>query len=155
MIQTQMIIESWNLTVKHVSDLFDKLSYEQIMKEVSPNRNRGIYLLGHLTAAHDSMLPLLGFREHMFPELTNVFLSKPDNLDYQPFTIAELRKKWTAVNEELKKQFINLSIEDWLKKHTAISDEDFAKEPHRNRLNVVLSRTNHLSNHYGQLALLR
>lgn len=155
MLQTQIIIESWNLTVKRVSDLFLKLSEDKIMKEVSPNRNRGIYLLGHLTASHDSMLPLLGFRELMFSELKNYFLISPDNINTQPFTVAELLQKWTAVNEDLKKHFKNLSAEDWLQKHTAISDEDFMNEPHRNRLNVVLSRTNHLSYHQGQLALLQ
>ncbi len=31
MIQTQMIIQSWNLTVKRVSDLFLKLSEEEII----------------------------------------------------------------------------------------------------------------------------
>jgi hypothetical protein len=37
--------------------------------------------------------------------------------------------------------------EDWLEKHTVVSDEDFAKDPSRNRLAVVLSRTNHMSYH--------
>ena len=155
MLQTQMIIESWNLTVKRVSDLFSKISEYEIMKEVAPNRNRGIYLLGHLTASHDSMLPLLGLSQSMFPELKFYFLISPDNINKQPYSFAELLEKWTAVNEELKKHFKNLSPEDWLLKHTAISDEDFAREPHRNRLNVVLSRTNHLSYHQGQLKLLQ
>ena len=155
MTQTQMIIESWNLTVKRVSDLFLKLSEEEIIKEVAPNRNRGIYLLGHLTASHDSMLPLLGFRQSMFPELKFYFLISPDNINKLPYSFAELLEKWIAVNEELKKHFNNLSTEDWLQKHTAISDEDFLREPHRNRLNVVLSRTNHLSYHQGQLVLLK
>ncbi len=150
-----MIIQSWHLTIKRVSDLFFKLTEEEMMREVSPNRNRGIYLLGHLTASHDSMLPLLGFREPMFSELKNHFLINSDKLKEQPFTVAELFEKWMAVNDELKKHFNNLSTEDWLQKHTVISDEDFLREPHRNRLNVVLSRTNHLSYHQGQLALLK
>lgn len=155
MMQTQMIIESWNVTIKRVSDLLEKLSDEELMKAVAPKRNRGIYLLGHLTAANDSMLPLLGFRNPMFPELKDCFLRNPDNLEALPFTIADLRQKWIAVNDELKKFFVNLSNEDWLQKHTSISEEDFAKEPHRNRLNVLLSRTNHLSYHQGQLAMLQ
>ncbi len=154
MILTQMIIQSWHLTVKRVSDLFFNLTEKEMMREVSPNRNRGIYLLGHLTASHNSMFPLLGFREPMFSELKNHFLINSDKLKEKPFTVAELLEKWMAVNDELKKHFNNLSTEDWLQKHTAISDEDFVKEPHRNRLNVVLSRTNHLSYHQGQLTLL-
>ena len=42
-----------------------------------------------------------------------------------------------------------------LKKHTAVSDEDFSKEPTRNRLAVFLSRTNHASFHTGQIALTK
>ncbi len=155
MIQTQMIIESWNAAVKQTSALFDKLTDEELLKELAPNRNRGIYLLGHLTAVHDLMLPLLGFREPMFPEIKDTFIRTPDNINEQPFTVTDLRRKWTAVNEELKKHFNNLSPEEWLQKHTAVSDEDFAKEPHRNRLNVMLSRTNHLSYHQGQLVMLQ
>ena len=34
-----------------------------------------------------------------------------------------------------------------------VSDEDFAREPHRNKLNVLISQTNHLSYHPGQLSL--
>ena len=155
LIQTQMIIESWNSIIKRTSDLFDKLSDEELMKQMAPNRNRGIYLLGHLTAVHDLMLPLLDFREPMFSEIKDSFIRTADNPDVRPFSVTELRQKWTAVNDELKKQIDNLSSEEWLEKHTAVSDEDFEKEPHRNKLNVVLSRTIHLSYHQGQLALLK
>jgi hypothetical protein len=44
---------------------------------------------------------------------------------------------------------------NWLKKHTAVSDEDFSKNPTRNRLAVFLNRTNHASFHTGQIALTK
>ena len=43
--------------------------------------------------------------------------------------------------------------EEWLQRHTAASDADFAKDPSRNRMAVVLTRTNHISYHLGQLML--
>jgi hypothetical protein len=46
-------------------------------------------------------------------------------------------------------------LEDWLKKHTAVSDEDFVKDPTRNRLAILMNRTNHASYHLGQAALAR
>ncbi len=55
----------------------------------------------------------------------------------------------------LAKHFNILQPNEWLGKHTAVSEEDFIKEPHRNRLNVVIGRTNHLSHHLGQLTLLK
>jgi len=42
----------------------------------------------------------------------------------------------------------------WLS-HTAVSDEDFSKNPTRNRLAVFLNRTNHASFHIGQIALTK
>ncbi len=36
-----------------------------------------------------------------------------------------------------------------------VSDEDFEKEPHRNKLNIIVTRTSHLSYHTGQLILLK
>ena len=44
--------------------------------------------------------------------------------------------------------------EDWFTKHSAISAEDFAKEPHRNKLNILINRTVHQGYHMGQLAYL-
>jgi len=46
--------------------------------------------------------------------------------------------------------FASLSAVDWLKKHGAVSEEDFLKEPLRNRLAILLSRTNHLAYHLGR-----
>lgn len=57
----------WQLIA--TNKIFDNLSDEQLMHEVSPGRNRGIYLLGHLTAVHDLMLPLLRFGEAKYPRV--------------------------------------------------------------------------------------
>ena len=47
-----------------------------------------------------------------------------------------------------------LPAAEWFTRHANISEADFPKEPHRNRLNVLLSRTSHLAYHRGQLVLL-
>ena len=154
-IMTKMVLNSWHSTVKRTDALFESISDEEMNHEIAPDRNRGVYLLGHLTAVHDMMLPLLNLGELQFPELSSSFIRTPDDADNDKFTVNELRKFWKAVNANLAKQLDNLSPEEWLEKHTSISEEDFAKEPHRNRLNVVISRTNHLSYHLGQLVLLK
>jgi hypothetical protein len=55
----------------------------------------------------------------------------------------------------LSEHFSKLSFTEWFQKHNAVSETDFAKEPHRNKLNIVINRTNHLANHLGQLLLLK
>ena len=42
---------------------------------------------------------------------------------------------------------------DWVQRHSAVSEEDFAKDASRNRFSILLSRTNHLSYHLGQAVL--
>jgi hypothetical protein len=40
-------------------------------------------------------------------------------------------------------------------KHTSVSAEDFAKEPHRNRYTILLTRTMHMALHFGQFVLTK
>jgi hypothetical protein len=73
----KMIVDHWNTVNGRFNRLVDSLSDEQIMSQVAPGRNRGIYLLGHLVAVHDAMLPILGLGEKIHPELADVFHNKP------------------------------------------------------------------------------
>jgi uncharacterized damage-inducible protein DinB len=67
--------------------------------------------------------------------------------------VGQLRKYWDEVNGKLLSQFATLSTDEWLQRHRSMSDEDYLKDPTRNRLAVLLSRTNHLSYHLGQITL--
>jgi hypothetical protein len=44
--------------------------------------------------------------------------------------------------------------DQWFEKHAALSEEDFSREPYRNKLNIIITRTSHLQYHTGQLVLL-
>ncbi len=151
----KVVLDMWNGRIKDANALIDGLTDEQLMTEVAPGRNRGIYLLGHLTAVHDRMLPLLGFDKQQYPQLDEPFLTKPDKAVAEIPSAKELRAYWNNVNSKLTAHFSKLSTDEWFQKHTAVSAEDFAKEPHRNKLNVVLGRTNHMSSHVGQLVFLK
>jgi hypothetical protein len=158
-IQAQQIIKqvigSWAAQSKVVTDLFNLYEDEHYLQAVAPERNRGIYLLGHLISASDGMLPLLGFGERLYPELEQLFSLNPDRAFEQIPTVNELKKKWDALNTFLQDQFSKLTPEDWLDRHTKVSPEDFAAQPERNKLGVLLGRTNHISYHAGQLIFLK
>jgi hypothetical protein len=64
-----------------------------------------------------------------------------------------LKAAFDNVARGLTEALERFTPEEWLEKHAAVSDEDFAKAPGRNRLAVVLSRTNHMSYHLGQIML--
>jgi hypothetical protein len=146
-------VTSWKGTVGRVTALFSEVTDEQLLQPISPGRNRPIYLLGHLTAIHDGMLPLLRVGERLHPELDQIFVAKPDRAVAPLPSADDLKSYWAVVNDALLHALEKLSPDEWVERHTAVSPEDFAKQPTRNRFNVLLSRTAHVSFHLGQLVL--
>ncbi|MET0394886.1 MAG: DinB family protein [Chitinophagaceae bacterium] len=150
-----LVLTAWHSHVSRTDKLFSALTDEQLKGETAAGRNSGVYLLGHLAAVHDALFPLLGIGEKLYPQLEQPFIKSPDQPRGDEYGTAELRGYWHEVNRKLAERFNQLTPEEWLQKHTAVSEEDFAKEPHRNRLNVLISRTNHLAYHLGQLIYLQ
>lgn len=151
----KMVFDRWNASVKNCDNLLNTLSDEQLQKEIAPGKNRGVYILGHLIAVHDDMLILLDMGDKLYPALHEPFLKLADKTVPQLPSATELRNYWTEQCEVLRQKFDALHTENWLEKHTAVSAEDFAKEPHRNKLNIIITRTTHLAYHTGQLVLLK
>jgi len=152
---TKIALNAWDTYINRADKLFASLSDEQLQTETAPGRNSGVYLLGHLTAVHDALIPLFGLGEMMYPQLQDPFLNNPEKSDFAKPSIPELKTYWAEVNKKLSQYFNQFTPEEWLKKHNAVSEADFEKEPHRNRLNVLVNRTNHLSYHLGQLIYLK
>lgn len=150
----KMVFDRWNALLDNCNTIFDSLSDEQMQKEIVPGRNRVIYLLGHLIAVHDDMIPILGFGEKLYPELHDIFIKSPDKTVSELPATQELRIRWSKINDYLTQKFESLSADNWFEKHNSVSAEDFAREPHRNKLNIILTRTTHLAYHVGQLKLI-
>jgi len=146
-------LKAWQTQIDRADKLFGTLSSVEVLGEIAPGRNRLLYLWGHLTAIHDAMLPLLGLRERLHPEFDVAFVSNPDKSQAAIPSHEQVRRAWNAVNAELWKGFETMSWSGWLQRHSAVSEEDFAKDASRNRFSVLLSRTNHLSYHLGQAVL--
>ena len=150
-----MILDRWNALIKNCDNLLGSLSDEQLMKELAPGKNRGVYLIGHLIAVHDDMRPLLNFGEKQYPHLYEPFLKSADKTVAEIPSAKELRQIWSTQSAELTQKFNSLSPDEWFTKHNSVSAEDFGDEPHRNKLNILITRTTHLAYHLGQLTLLK
>lgn len=150
----KMVLEAWRSKVNQLDKLLAELSDEQLLKEVAPGRNRGVYLLGHLTALADSIFPLLG-HEKLAGHLFKSFVESPDTKGNDLPPVSEVRQEWARVISALAKKLAAIGPDEWFQKHTAVSEADFVKEPHRNNLNVVLSRVSHVDYHLGQLTFLK
>jgi hypothetical protein len=148
-------LNTWKLIINRFDKKVADLTDEQLQMQVAPGRNRLFYLVGHLTAVHDRMFPTLGLGDRLHPELDEAYITNPDRTLPDPVSASDLKKAWTEVNSKLTAALEKLTPEEWLQKHTAVSDEDFAKDPTRNRLALVMNRTNHASFHSGQAVLAK
>jgi hypothetical protein len=151
---TGTAVNLWNQIIERAGKTLDAFTDDQLQLEVAPGKNRVFYVLGHLTAAHDQLLPLLRLGERRYPQL-DVFLNQPDRAQSDPISAADLRKACAEVNQAITAAVSTLTPEQWLERHSAISEEDFTREPHRNRLSVFASRTTHAAYHHGQVRLVQ
>ena len=151
----KMALDAWEVQNSRVDKLLEEISDAQLQAETAPGKNSGVYVFGHLIAVSDGLRTIFGLGEKLYPQLEEVFLKNPENAGLEKPPVGELKDFWRAVNDNLRDSFKQLTADDWFDKHTAVSDEDFANEPHRNKLNVLLSRTNHQSYHLGQLVNLK
>ena len=150
----KMAISAWDSYNARVNKLLNTLSDEELLAETAPGRNTGIYLIGHLVAVSDGLFPILGFGERLYPELDKIFLDSPDKSGHQMPSIAELKEYWAKVNAKLDDHIKQTPADEWFTRHNNVPEADFAKEPHRNKLNIIINRTSHTSYHLGQLAYL-
>lgn len=151
----KMGLEGWNSYLKRTVDLFNSLTDEQLAQETAPGKNTGAYILGHLIAVNDRMIEMMFLGERLYPELDEPYLKNPESAGPAKHDIHALRQYWNTLNETLAGYFANMQPADWFARHSAVSEEDFAKEPHRNRLNLVMNRTSHIAWHYGQVLYLK
>jgi hypothetical protein len=151
----KMALQSWQTQVDRATRFINDKTDEQLLQEIAPSKNRGVYLVGHLAAIHDAMPEILGLGKKAYPGLQVIFVEAPDRAIEKIPSVSELRQIWTAVHERLKNEFAKMPADEWFRRHESMTDADFDKEPTRNKMNVLLNRTNHLSYHFGQLRLLK
>lgn len=150
----ELALRNWKLGTDRADKFFGGQSEEDLQREIAPGKNRLIYIWGHLTAVNDALLPLLGFGPRLHPELDAMFIRTPDRSVELVLSGADVKRCWVEINEILWRHFQGLSPAQWLERHTSVSETDFAREPHRNRYNVLLGRTGHLAEHLGQAILV-
>jgi uncharacterized damage-inducible protein DinB len=143
----------WNTYNRIMQKTLDSISEENFNKPIVPGGNSPSWLMGHLADTDDALLKLFGIRERMFPELAKIYHHERGTNQTGHLSKAELLATWKEIIAELDAAFKSMSESDWLSRHMVVSEEDFKKEPHRNKLNVMLSRVTHKASHLGQIAM--
>jgi hypothetical protein len=154
-ISVDMALKSWKIQVTRTGKFFDSQSDEDLLKEIAPGKNRLIYLLGHLIAVNDSMISIFGLGQRQYEQLDEAFVKNRDKAGFVMPDAATLRTYWKKSNETLSDYFTGMSPAAWMSRHNSMTDEDYIKEPSRNKLSVLLNRTNHIAYHLGQMILVQ
>ncbi|MEO8534291.1 MAG: DinB family protein [Flavobacterium sp.] len=139
-----IIYQAWLLQNRKISDLVHKLNDEDLKKDVAFGRNSGLYLLGHLIASNDLLMPLFGFGEKMYPDYEKIFLCCPDKCAQNFPTVKQVKFHWFTLNEHLNLKFSSLNEKQW------IIEDDTAFHQFKTMLSIV----NHQCYHLGQLNFL-
>ncbi len=148
-------VKSWKMAVGRLNDVLAAADNDKLQREVAPGRNRITYLIGHLAAVNDRLLPMLGIGERLHPELDAAYIDNPDRALPDHVSPEALKQALAEVNDKLTAAFEKFTPDQWLEKHASVSAEDFAKDPSRNRMAVLLSRTSHVAMHAGQILLVK
>jgi hypothetical protein len=104
----KMVLSNWELQINRMNGLLAKLSDEQLSGQTAPNRNTGVYLLGHLAAVSDGMFTFLGLGERLNSAMDEPFLRNPENSGLVKPPVAELRDYWNKVNSVLAQKIGDL-----------------------------------------------
>jgi hypothetical protein len=148
---TQTVLNSWKAVSRRIDDLAVKFPAEHFDARVAPDGNRVVYLFGHLAVAHDRMFTLLRIGKRLHPELDDAYFDNPDRTFPDPMSPADLTAALNEIHIALNRAFDALAPADWLQRHSEVAEAEFTENPTRNRLAILLSRTNHASLHTGQI----
>jgi hypothetical protein len=154
-VTVKLALHAWNTQLDRVTKFINEIPDDQLMKEIAPGKNRGIYLIGHLAAIHDVLPEILGIGKRANPELQAIFVQTPDKTVDKIPSMSELRQIWTNVHGRLQKEFEKMPADTWFARHESMTDADFEKDPARNKLSVLVNRTGHVAYHFGQMRLLK
>ena len=150
----EICLLQWDVYNRRLFKTLEILPEENFHKPIVPGGNSASWLLGHLADTDDALLELFAIRTRMFPELAKIYHHERGTNQAGHLSKVDLMAKWNAITTELDKAFKSMSEQDWHSRHQAVTEEDFKKEPHRNKLNVMLSRVGHKASHLGQIAML-
>jgi hypothetical protein len=152
---TTAFADQWTIMTNWISNTLKQLSDDDLANHIAPQRNHGIWILGHLIFSEDELAVYLGKDNFLFPEYETLFGMGTPLLPVQQYPPAQvLREQWAQVVARNRQVLANVSDAEWNEPHTRIGSQDplddFFKTKGRTWAIWILHQTLHL----GQLNTL-
>jgi len=144
--QYVMMIEWVDIYIKMLTD-------EEFEMELSPDKNHGVWIFGHLITSDDDFSYYMGKGNFMFPEYQDLFGqgSKLQPVKNYP-EVSKLKEQWKSVCEKNKKIYESLKDEEFEESPENMTDE--MKKYFITKGKVVMAWQLHQMYHGGQLSVL-
>jgi uncharacterized damage-inducible protein DinB len=148
--QWQMLVRDW------IGGWLNSLSDEDLKTEISPGKNNGVYILGHLIVSDDDFSKYMGKGGYLFPEYRKMFGQNskclpPEN--YPP--VSELRVAWKKVCDKNRKIYEELTDEELEQPHALIEDPAHPEKDYfRTKGRIIMAWQLHQAYHVGQLGVI-
>lgn len=146
-------LEQYIMMAEWLNNIINILSDEEFRLEISPGKNHGVWILGHLISSDDDFSVYMGKGELLFPDYAGLFgqgstLQPPEN--YPP--VSELKKKWSILFEKNRKIYSELKDHE-LDEIPENADENF-RSYFKTKGTVVMAWQLHQIYHGGQLSVI-
>lgn len=155
---TNAFFEQWKILTGWLSNTINGLSHDDLYRCIAPQKNHGVWILGHLIQSEDELGVYLGKSEHyLFPQYTALFGQGSALLPPESYPSIELlREQWKQVLVRNEHVFASMTDAEWDETHTQIDsgnsvDTDFFKTKGR----CIAIWNIHQAYHLGQLGILR
>jgi hypothetical protein len=145
--QWKMLVKDWiNLTIARIPE-------EAFNLEVSPGKNNGVYILGHLVVSDDDFSVYMGKGDFLFPEYRNLFANGTKCLPPEKYPpVKEILEKWKAVCDKNEKIYQELKDSEFDEFHALCEDPE--KDWFKTKERVIQAWQLHQAYHAGQLGIL-
>ncbi len=146
-------LQQYELMVGWINETLSGLSDEDFKTELSPGKNHGVWILGHLIVSDDDFSLYMGKGDLLYPELAEVFgqgskIQSPENYP----SVGDLKARWDRVYLKNKKIYSELIDSEFDEAHALVKDpeSDFFKTKGR----VIMAWQLHQMYHNGQLGVI-
>ncbi|MEO8665859.1 MAG: DinB family protein [Ignavibacteria bacterium] len=152
-ILVKKFLEQYIVMIEWVNLYINALTDKDFEMELSPGKNHGVWILGHMIASDDDFSLMMGKGELLFPEYQELFGqgSKLQPVKNYP-AVEQLRKQWNDLFEKNKKIYEDLKDADFNQppENTTDANKDFFNT----KAKVIMAWQLHQMYHGGQLSVL-
>ncbi|MBS1517152.1 MAG: DinB family protein [Bacteroidetes bacterium] len=145
--------KQFDVMVRWVDGVLNGLDDADFKHELSPGKNNGVWLLGHLVVCDDDFSLYMGKGDILYPDYVDLFgqgtkVMPPEK--YPP--VKELREGWKKVCEKNYRIYSNIRDEELKEPHALVKniEEDYFKT----KENIIMHWQLHQMYHAGQLAVI-